>query len=66
MLADPTIETSARSAGCSFSPWHEAPHFNTRSEQTAMLAALAAANPYRAFRAVKDYAGKAMSSRFAP
>ena len=30
-----------------------------------MLAALAAANPYRAFRAVKDYAGKAMSSRFA-
>ena len=26
VLADPTIETSARSAGCSFSPWHEAPH----------------------------------------
>jgi MGT family glycosyltransferase len=65
VLADPTVETSARSAGCSFSPWHEAPHFNSRSEQTAMLTALAAGNPYRAFRAVKDYAGKAMSSRFA-
>jgi MGT family glycosyltransferase len=65
VLADPTIEKSARSAGCAFSPWHEAPHFNSRGEQTALIAALEAGNPYRAFRAVKDYAGKAMSSRFA-
>ena len=40
VLADPTIETSARSAGCTFSPWHEAPHFNSRGEQTALVAAL--------------------------
>ena len=65
VLADPTIETSARSAGCSFSPWHEAPHFNSRAEQTALIAALEGGNPYRAFRAAKDYAGKAMTSRFA-
>jgi MGT family glycosyltransferase len=65
VLADPTVESSARSAGCTFAPWHEAPHFNSRSEQMAMITALEADNPYRAFRAVKDYAGKAMSSRFA-
>jgi MGT family glycosyltransferase len=65
VLADPTVETSARSAGCTFSPWHEAPHFNSRGDRRAMIAALEADNPYRAFRAVKDYAGKAMSSRFA-
>ncbi len=65
VLADPTIETSARSAGCTFSPWQEAPHFNSRGEQTALIAALEGGNPYRAFRAGKDYAGKAASSRFA-
>lgn len=65
VLADPTIEKSARSAGCAFTPWHEAPHFNSRAEQTALIAALEGGNPYRAFRAVKVYAGKAMTSRFA-
>jgi MGT family glycosyltransferase len=65
VLADPTIEKSARSAGCTFSPWREAPHFNSRAEQTALITALEGGNPYRAFRAVKDYAGKAMTSRFA-
>ncbi|HET9778186.1 MAG TPA: nucleotide disphospho-sugar-binding domain-containing protein [Propionibacteriaceae bacterium] len=62
---DPTIETSARSAGCAFSPWREAPHFSSLAEQTAMIAALEGGNPYQAFRAAKDYAGKAMTSRFA-
>jgi MGT family glycosyltransferase len=65
VLADPTVETSARSTGCTFSPWREAPHFNSRDEQTALTAALEAGNTYRAFRAVKDYTGKAVSSRFA-
>jgi MGT family glycosyltransferase len=65
VLGDPTIETSARSAGCAFSPWREAPHFNSLDEQTAMVAALEGGNPYQAFRAAKDYAGKAMTSRFA-
>jgi MGT family glycosyltransferase len=65
VLGDPTIETSAQSAGCAFSSWREAPHFNSRAEQTAMIAALEGGNPYQAFRAAKDYAGKAMTSRFA-
>jgi MGT family glycosyltransferase len=65
VLADPTIEKSALSAGCAFSPWDEAPHFSSRAEQTALIAALEGGNPYRAFRAAKGYAGKAMTSRFA-
>jgi MGT family glycosyltransferase len=65
VLGDPTIETSVQSAGCAFSPWREAPHFSSVAEQTAMIAALEGGNPYQAFRAAKDYAGKAMTSRFA-
>ena len=65
VLGDPTIETSARSAGCAFSPWREAPHFTSVAEQTAIIDALESGRPYQAFRAAKDYAGKAMTSRFA-
>jgi MGT family glycosyltransferase len=65
VLGDPTIETSAQSAGCAFSPWREAPHFNSIAEQTAVIAELEGGNPYRAFQAAKEYAGKAMTSRFA-
>jgi UDP:flavonoid glycosyltransferase YjiC (YdhE family) len=65
VLADPTIEASARSAGCAFSPWRDAPHVISRSEQTAMIAAMEGHNPLRAFRALKDFAGKEMTRRFA-
>jgi MGT family glycosyltransferase len=65
VLGDPTIEPSARSAGCAFSPWKDAPHVNSRSEQTAMIAAIEGRNPLRALRAVKDFAGKEMTRRFA-
>jgi MGT family glycosyltransferase len=65
VLGDPTIETSAQAAGCAFSSWREAPHFNSLAEQTAIIAALEGGNPYQAFRTAKDYAGKAMTSRFA-
>jgi len=65
VLGDPTIETSAQSAGCAFSSWREAPHFSSVAEQTAMIAAMEGGNPYQAFRAAKGYAGKAMTSRFA-
>jgi MGT family glycosyltransferase len=65
VLSDPTVEASARSSGCTFSPWHEAPHVNSREEQTALLAASEGSNPYRALRALRDYAGKDMTSRFA-
>jgi MGT family glycosyltransferase len=65
VLADPTIEPAAKSAGCAFSPWREAPHFTSVTEQTTLIAALEGANPYRAFRSAKGYAGKTMTSRFA-
>ena len=65
VLGDPTIETSAKSAGCAFSPWREAPHFNSIAEQTTLIATLEGGNPYRAFRSAKGYAGKTMTSRFA-
>ena len=65
VLADPTIEASARSAGCAFSPWRDAPHINSRSEQTALIAAMEGHNPLRAFRALRDFAGKEMTRRYA-
>lgn len=65
VLADPTIEASASSAGCTFSPWRDAPHIDSRSEQTALLAAMEGRNPVRAFRAFRGYAGKEMTRRFA-
>ena len=65
VLGDPTIEPSAKSAGCAFSPWREAPHFNSVAEQTTLITALEGGNPYRAFRAARGYAGKTMTSRFA-
>jgi MGT family glycosyltransferase len=65
VLSDPTVEEAARAAGCTFSPWLEAPHVNSREEQTALIAAIEGRNPYRAFRAAKDHAGKKMTSRFA-
>ena len=65
VLADPTIEASARSAGCVFSPWRDAPHVNSRAEQTALIAAMEGHNPVRALRAARDFAGKEMTRRFA-
>lgn len=65
VLADPTIEALARSAGCGFTPWRDAPHVNSRAEQTAMIAAMEGGYPVRALRAVRGYAGKNMTSRFA-
>ena len=65
VLADPTIDTSAQAAGCAFSPWQEAPHFDTRGEQTALVAALQGENLIQAFRAVKGFAGKAVTGRYA-
>ena len=65
VLADPTIEASARSAGCAFTSWRDAPHFESLAEQTAAIAAMEGRNPFRAFQAVKRYAGKGMTRRFA-
>ena len=65
VLSDPTVEPAARSAGCTFSSWREAPHFTSREQQTALIAAIEGRNPYRAFRVARDHVGKEMTSRFA-
>jgi MGT family glycosyltransferase len=65
VLGDPTVEALARSARADFSPWRDAPHVNSRAQQTAMIAAVEGRNPVRAFRALRQFAGKEMSRRFA-
>ena len=54
VLADPTVEQSAKAAGCAFTAWHDAPHFDTVDDQTTMVTALETGNPYRQFTAVRD------------
>ena len=65
VLADPTIEVAALAAGCAFSPWQEAPHFDSRVEQTAMIAAVEGRNPYRLLKALRGFAGQGMTKRYA-
>src|SRR5687767_6476536 len=65
VLADPTIEAAALAAGCAFSPWQEAPHFDSRAEQTATIAAFEGRNPYRSLKAVRGFAGQGMTKRYA-
>ena len=54
VLADPTAERSARSAGCGFTPWRTAPHFHSVADQTALIAELERGNPARQFAAARD------------
>ncbi|MBA3529992.1 MAG: hypothetical protein H0T91_11930 [Propionibacteriaceae bacterium] len=54
VLGDPTVERSARAAGCEFSPWRAAPHFDSSAEQTALIAQVEARNPYGQFKAAKE------------
>ena len=65
VLADPTVSAGANAAGCAFTPWQQAPHVNSLAEQTALIAAFESGNPYRALRALKHFAGHAMTRRFA-
>jgi hypothetical protein len=44
VLSDPTVEASARAAGCTYSPWREAPHFDSREEQTALIGSFESGN----------------------
>ena len=65
ILADPTVAAAASAAGCAFTPWREAPHLNSLAEQTALIAAFEGRNPYRALQALKHFAGREMTRRFA-
>src|SRR5215210_2588131 len=65
VLSDPTVQPHAEAVGCQFSPWREAPHFDSRAAQTAVIAAAEGRNPYRAVQALRAHLGKAMTRRFA-
>jgi hypothetical protein len=54
LLADPTVEPAAIAAGCTFSAWRLAPHFNTLDEQTALIADMEQRNPARQFVFARD------------
>ncbi|UOY02329.1 nucleotide disphospho-sugar-binding domain-containing protein [Blastococcus sp. PRF04-17] len=54
VLADPTGETSARSAGCGFLPWRTAPSFSSVAEQTALIRELERGHPGRQLAAARD------------
>ena len=54
VLADPTAERSARSAGCRFSSWQTAPRVDSIADQTALIAELESGSPMRQFAAARD------------
>src|SRR3954447_23856603 len=54
VLADPTVESSARAAGCDFTPWREAPHFDSVEDQTAMVIEFERGSPLHQFAAIRD------------
>ena len=64
VLSDPIVEPSARAVGCEFSPWREAPHFDSRAEQSELIAAAEGGHPFRAVRALRAHLGKGMTRRF--
>ena len=57
VLADPTVEASARAAGCEFTPWTRAPHFDTLADQTAVSRAAEHGSPRQRLRVVRRFGG---------
>jgi UDP:flavonoid glycosyltransferase YjiC (YdhE family) len=57
VLADPTVEASARAAGCAFTPWTRAPHFDTLADQTAVISAAEHGTPRQRLQAVSQFLG---------
>jgi MGT family glycosyltransferase len=65
VLADPTAERSARSAGCGFTPWRTAPHVDSIEEQTALIAELETGSPMHQLAVVRDRFIVGPAGRFA-
>ena len=65
VLADPTIEPAAHAAGCAFTSWRTAPHFDSLAEQTALIGSMEARNPLAQFRAARDLLISGPADRFA-
>jgi UDP:flavonoid glycosyltransferase YjiC (YdhE family) len=59
------VASAAESAGCSFTPWREAPHFSSREQQTTVIAAFESRNPFRAISAVRTFWPPGTSRRYA-
>jgi MGT family glycosyltransferase len=64
VLADPTVAASAQSAGCRFTPWRTAPHFDSLADQTALIAAVEGGNPVRRFAAIRDLLTSGSTARY--
>src|SRR5918999_3888820 len=54
VLADPTVEAGAQAAGCTFTSWRTAPHFDSLAEQTKLIAAMESRSPWGQFAAARD------------
>ncbi len=65
VLADPIVEPSARAAGCDIVPWTRAPHFTTRADQTATIAAGEHGGPRERLRAARRFGGGRATRGFA-
>src|SRR3954451_9857806 len=65
VLADPTVEASARASGCEFTPWTRAPHFDNLADQTDALGAFEHGSPRRRLRIVSRFAGGDATRGFA-
>ena len=48
------MAAAARSAGCAFTSWRTAPHFDSLAEQTTLIAAMEARRPWGQFAAARD------------
>jgi MGT family glycosyltransferase len=66
VLADPTVAASAWSAGCRFTPWCTAPHFDSLADQTALIAAVeGGGNPVRRVAAIRGFFASGSTARYA-
>jgi MGT family glycosyltransferase len=54
VLADPTVEAAARSAGCTFTSWRTAPHVDSLAEQTKLIADMESRSPWGQIVAARD------------
>jgi len=65
VLADPTVGPSARAAGCAFTPWTTAPHFDSVADQTAAIAAFEHGSPRERVQTARRFASGDATGRFA-
>jgi UDP:flavonoid glycosyltransferase YjiC (YdhE family) len=54
VLGDPITEPSARAAGCGFTSWQRAPHLDTVTDQTALIAEMESGNGFHQFAVARD------------